>query len=331
MAEALRLVYRSRPIQYPLLAAMKAANAWERAGIDLQSIQFVSGAAKSDPMLVNGECDFIFGSHISPYLHRFHGQPFVYLGQTVNWVDDALVTREPVSSLKELAGKRLSEKPGVTADRHHGAHPGGNRLLYMRRAGLDTHTVTFVGTTRRDTYMDVLEGRADFTFSSPPEDDEARALGLHVLDLDPLPMVQASTMTTLWPIVQQRPQLCEAVLKAVLIGVHFIKTQRDAMWRVMQEDVAVELTIKSERTLRHLHEHNFSILEPRLYPRADAVHNAFELAIMEEPEVRDAINPFSLWDIHLLRGIEESGFIDELYEGKVPGPGRAPTREPVLA
>ena len=66
---------------------------------------------------------------------------------------------------------------------------------------------------------------------------------------------------------------------------------------------------------------NQAILEPRLYPRADAVANAFELAVMEEPEIREGLNPMSLWDIHLLRELEESGFVDELYGGEVPGPG----------
>jgi hypothetical protein len=105
------------------------------------------------------------------------------------------------------------------------------------------------------------------------------------------------------------------------MGVSFIKTQPGAMWEVMEQDVAKELKIDSPRVLRHLHLENQSILEPRLYPRADAVANAFELAVMEEPEIRDKLNPMSLWDIHLLRSIEETGFIDDLYGGQVPGPG----------
>jgi ABC-type nitrate/sulfonate/bicarbonate transport system substrate-binding protein len=321
MAIPLRLVYRSRSIQYPLLAAMRACDAWERAGIDLQSVTYVAGAERSDPMLIRGECDFIFGSHISPYIHRYHGHPFVYLGQTVNWVDDVLVSREPLRSLQDLAGKRLAERPGVTPDRHFGAHPAGNHLLYMRRAGLDPHTVVFVPSQQREAYLDVLDGRADAAFASPPDDEAAEAAGLHVLPLPPLPMVQASTMTTLWPTVEQRPDLCEAVLKAVLMGIHFIKTQPAAMWEVMEQDVARELQIEDPRVLRHLHEHNRQILEPRLYPRADAVANAFALAVMELPEIADRLNPMSLWDIHLLRGLEERGFIDELYGGQVPPPG----------
>ena len=144
MSLPLRLVYRSRPIQYPLIAAMNACDAWERAGLDLQSVAYVAGADKSDPMLVRGECDFIFGSHISPYLHRFHGQPFVYLGQCVNWVDDVLVSREPLRSLKRPGGQAPQRAARGTAERHHGAHPGGNHLLYLRREGVDAHKITFV-------------------------------------------------------------------------------------------------------------------------------------------------------------------------------------------
>jgi ABC-type nitrate/sulfonate/bicarbonate transport system substrate-binding protein len=317
----LRLVYRSRPIQYPLIAAMNACDAWERAGIDLQSVAYVAGADNSDPMLVRGECDFIFGSHISPYLHRFHGQPFVYLGQCVNWVNDVLVSREPLRSLRELEGKRLSEQPGVTAERHHGAHPGGNHLLYLRREGVDAHKITFVTSKQRARYLEVLNGAADAAFVSPPEDEQARAAGLQVLPLAPLPMVQATTLTTLWPTLEDRRDLCEAVIKAVLMGVAFIKTQPGPMREVMERDVATELQIEDPRVLRHLQTENQAILEPRLYPRPDAIANAFELAVMEEPAIRDALNPMSLWDIHLLRSVEESGYIDTLYDGQVPGPG----------
>jgi hypothetical protein len=317
----LKLVYRSRPIQYPLLAAMKACKAWERAGIELKSMIFVSGAAESDPMLIKGECDFIFGSHISPYIHRYHGKPFVYLGSTVNWVDDVLVSQEPIRSLKDLEGKSLSENEKVTPDRHHGTHPGGNHLLYLRREGADSHKIKFVPSNRRKQYLDVVEGKAYAAFASLPDDEEARRKGLHVLPLAPLPMVLATTLTTLWPITEARRDLCEAVIKAVLMGVHFIKTKKDEMWKVMQEDVAVELKIGEPRILEYLHAHNFSILEPRLYPTTDAIKNAFELAIMEEPEIVNHLNPTSLWDLHFLRSIEESGFIDRLYNGKVPGPG----------
>ncbi len=326
MAIPLNLVYRSRAVQYPLLTAIQTCDGWARAGIELKSLKFVSGAANSDPMLINGECDFIFGSHISPYIHRMNGHPFVYLGQTVNWTDDVIVSREPIKSMKELEGKRFVERAGTTADRHHGNHPGGNHLLYLRREGLDPHKLSFVAATSREYWRDVAEGRGDFTFSGAPEDEDARAAGLHIFPLAPLPMVNGSTMTTLWPLLQNRRDLCEGVIKATLMGIHFIKTEPEKMWKLMQDDVAVELNITDERSLKHLYNYCRSILEPRMYPLAAAVENAFELAIMEEPSIATKLNPMSLWDIHLLREIEESEFIDDLYGGNVPGPGAVPGR-----
>jgi ABC-type nitrate/sulfonate/bicarbonate transport system substrate-binding protein len=326
LAIPLNLVYRSRAVQYPFLAALKASNAWERAGIELKTLKFVSGAANSDPMLINGECDFIFGSHISPYIHRMNGHPFVYLGQTVNWTDDVIVSKAPISSMQDLQGKRFVETEGVTAERHHGHHPGGNHLLYLKREGVDPHKLTFVSGTTKELWQDVAAGRGDFCFSGPPDDEDAQAAGLHVFPLAPLPMVNASTMTTLWPIYQERRDLCEGVLKAAIMGIHFIKTEPDAFWKLMQDDVAVELKIKEPKALKHLYEFCRAILEPRLYPVAESVGNAFALAIMEEPQIAQKLNPMSLWDIHLLREIEESEYIDDLYGGKVPGPGAPPSR-----
>ncbi len=83
----------------------------------------------------------------------------------------------------------------------------------------------------------------------------------------------------------------------------------------------MELGIEDLKVLKYLHEHNYHILEPTLYPTAEAIKNAFDLAVMEEPELADRLNPMSLWNMDVLRSIEESGYIDKLYGGKVPGPG----------
>jgi ABC-type nitrate/sulfonate/bicarbonate transport system substrate-binding protein len=325
VAEALNLVYRSRRLQYPLLAAMNACDAWNRAGIELRSLKFVSGAAASDPMLVRGECDFIFGSHVSPYIHRFHGQPFVYLGQTVNWADDVLVSREPLAGARDLEGRQLCDRNGLSPTNFGANHAAGNHLLYLLREGVDLARVTFVSGPHKEHYRNLLDGIGDAAFASPPYDGEAKAAGLHLLPLAPLPMVNSSTMTTLSSTVRERPALCEAVLKATIMGIHFIKTQPEAFRKLIQTEVATELEIDDQKVLDHLHRYSTSIMEPRLYPTAEAINNAYRLAVIQEPAVA-ALNPMSLWDVHLLRGIEETEFIDDLYGGAVPGPGAPPSR-----
>ncbi len=41
--------------------------------------------------------------------------------------------------------------------------------------------------------------------------------------------------------------------------------------------------------------------------------NAYELGCMKSPEARE-VSPMALWDIHYLRELDQSGFIDRLYQ-----------------
>jgi hypothetical protein len=299
-----RVCYRSKAIQYPLIAAMEATDAWGKAGLDLTYLTFVSGAAQSDPLLIDGEVDFIFGSHISPYLHKANGIPMVYLGQTVNWCDDVLVTRDPVPDLRMLRGKAIIER-----DADHTNHPFGNHKVYLQRGGVDLTEVNFVGAIQEGMkgrlYQLVADGKADATFLSPPDDVPARELGLHVQQLPWLPMVQATTLTTMWDTTQHRPDLCRAIIRAVRIGISYFKTERAGMANVMETKVGPELNITSDRVLQGLWERNCELLDWRLYPTAEAIMNAYRIAIMQDPEVQERVNPMELWDVHFLREADE--------------------------
>jgi hypothetical protein len=48
------------------------------------------------------------------------------------------------------------------------------------------------------------------------------------------------------------------------------------------------------------------------YPDPAGIANAFELCLMKEPETR-GVSPLALWDLHYLRELDDSGFIDRLY------------------
>jgi len=50
------------------------------------------------------------------------------------------------------------------------------------------------------------------------------------------------------------------------------------------------------------------------YPALPAVANAYELACLQYRVARD-ISPLALWDLHYLRALDESGFVDALYTG----------------
>lgn len=293
---------------------MKACDAWGRVGLEPAEVRFVSGAGESDPDLFEGRVDFIFGSHISPYIHKANGIPFAQLAQTVNYVEDAVVTAKPIQSLKDLEGKVVADFPYLEAGGKVGAnHPRGNHELYLRYAGLDREKIQWLEERSRDHWRFVLEGKADAAFAlSAAEEMRCRRAGLHVFPLPRLPMVQSTTVTTMWPTAKENPDRAIRMIKAVACGVHFIKTKRQEMRRVMETDVAPELGIRDEEVLRALEERNAEMLEASLYPTHGAIANAFELAVLVDPSLRSRMNPLSLWDLHYLRQIEEEGFFKEL-------------------
>ena len=67
---------------------------------------------------------------------------------------------------------------------------------------------------------------------------------------------------------------------------------------------------------REMVEYLYSDLAPHLekkpYPTVTAIQNVFELARHRDPEANE-VNPLSLWNMHYLRQLDDSGFIDGLY------------------
>lgn len=295
-----KIVYRSKKISIPLLAAMKASGAWQAAGLEVERLDYVSGAAKSDPMLINGEVDFIFGSHISPYIHRANGVPIVYLGQSVNWATDHLVTRSPIADLTALRGAVLAEEKTKTT-----SHPWGNHKLYLQRGGVDLTEVDFIGADaddkgRKPIHL-VADGLAEAAIVMPPNDTLAKELGLFVTKLPFLPMVQATTLTTMLNTRQNKPELCLAVIQAVRAGVVFYKNETKKMMKLMETEVADELEVHSDQALLSLYDNNKMLLQEDLFPRAEAISNAYRIAVLQDPSIQAKVNPLELWDLSLLQ------------------------------
>lgn len=294
-----KVIYRSRGIQLSLLAAMKECDAWGRAGLDPGGdVPWVQHAADGDAMLEAGDVDFIFGSHVTPYVRYGEGVPFVYLGQTVNWADDVVVSSEPISGVADLRGKRLAER--LTRD----SHSRGNRILFLRRAGISEDEVLWVEKGERSSLQVVADGDADAAFMSPIDAAKARDHGLFSHTPLRLPMVVASTMTTLWRNVEEKPELCRRVLKAVRLGVNFYKNEPDKMWRVMVDVVGPGLKIDDLDQLEMIYMRNRQLLEEDLYPRVDAISNAFALAVRQSPGLDKRVKPQELWDLHFLRELD---------------------------
>lgn len=305
----IRGYYRSHT-HLPIWEVMEQAGFWRQLAIRA-SFEYCDSSAAAEAALFDGTIDFISGNHITPYAKVARGQPICSLTSPSNSVRDSLVARDPIASLAELRGRRVADT--TVLDRGGGYnHIRGNHMLYLLRAGLGLDEVRWVEIAdmmseefRRAQIEALRRGEADVTFVSGGAAKYAEE-GFHVLALGPLPMISGPTLTTTMTALRRRDRLGERLVKAQLLGIHFARTRQQET-----EEILAGLKRRVPETAGVSYRSVAKLLA-RPYPDHRAVGNAYELCCMKAPEAEE-MSPLALWDLHYLRDLDQSGFIDRLY------------------
>ena len=295
----------------PIWEVMDKAGIWEKVGIKMRGMEYCASPPEAEGALFDGKIDFISGNHITPYALVGQGKPIVCLASPSNSVRDRLVSREPVQFLADLRGKKIVDLAleGRVAGFNH---LRGNHMLYILRAGLKLDDVQWVEIGedggpefRKKQFELITSGKADAALITGGTAQYEEA-GCHVLQLDPLPMVNGPTLTTAITALERKDRLGERMVKAMVMGIHFARTQREQTERILDG------LKKREPEAASVRYESLTRMPIKPYPALDAVANAYELCLMKVPEAKD-FSPLALWDTHYLRGLDQSGFIDGLY------------------
>jgi ABC-type nitrate/sulfonate/bicarbonate transport system substrate-binding protein len=304
-----------------LMHVINDTGAWERNGLD---VEYNKAISKHDAheLVPKGEVEFISGNHVSTYAARARGETWTYLGQTVSKNSIALVTRKDagIDKLEDVRNRKFGSKDG---------HPGYNAWLYLKQGGIDPDKdqveIVFVesgedasgnkyGKKKRLPQM-LQDGDIDACFLSEPELGRARALGLKIIDIPQQDMIFFMTITSSMKVVTEKPDLVKRVLKSVLEGIAYFKINRKETIDILMAKHKREGDLDID-SARRLYDDLAPRLEPKLYPSLAAVYNVYQEALKVDEKNGDAkkIHPLALWDVHLLREIDDSGFIDSLYK-----------------
>lgn len=304
----IRGIYRS-PTHLPMWEILDKAGIWQEVGIEVTSFEFCNSSATTEKALFSGDIDFVSGNHISPYALVAEGKPIVSIASPGNSVNDRLISREPVQSLAEIKGCKIGDTAvRDSAGGYH--HPRGNHMLYVMRAGLSIEDVEWVKLAEdthelRSVLLDAFkDGKADAALVTGNTDTFEQA-GLHVLPLDPLPMINGPTITTAMGVLRAKPELGARMVKAMVLGIHFAKTRRDETEQMLA-DLKQRIPASGGRYA------SVTKLAAKPYPDIHGVANAYQLCCMDAPKAKE-LSPMSLWDLHYLRDLDDSGFIDALY------------------
>jgi ABC-type nitrate/sulfonate/bicarbonate transport system substrate-binding protein len=304
----IRAYFRSHS-HLPIWEVMDKAGIWDRVGLKV-SFEFCDSSSAAEKALFDGSVDFVSGNHISPYLLVRRGKPIVSLTSPSNSVNDKLVTRFPIKDVSELRGKRIGDTTLVDSiGGYH--HPRGNHMLYIMRGGLRLDEVEWVELTESNKEFQAMQfevlksGKVDAIFVTGNTDKFEQA-GLHVLSLDRLPMINGPTLTSTLTTLRKKAGLAERLVKAQVMGIHFARTRRGET-----EDILEGLRRRVPEA-KNVSYRSVAKLLPKPYPDHEAVANAYKLCCLKSPEAEE-MSPMALWDLHYLRELDNSGFIDALY------------------
>src|SRR5690349_12772669 len=305
----LKAFFRSHT-HLPIWEVIERAGIWESLGMKV-SFEFCDSSSLAEAALFGGEVDFVSGNHITPYALVARRKPMVCLASPSNSVNDKLVTREPVRAIADLRGKRIADTTLV--DSHGGYHHlRGNHMVYVMRGGLRLEEVEWVEICEtmnefRTAQLEAMKsGRADATFVTGGTEKYEQA-GFHVLALEPLPMITGPTLTSTLANLKRKDRLGERLVKAQILGIHFARTRRDETEKILE---GLRQRVPEAKRVSY---NSVAKLQPKPYPDLRGIGNAYELCCLKETAAKN-ISPTALWDIHYLRELDDSGFIDRLYQ-----------------
>ena len=307
-----------------LLHVVAESGAWERHGLEVDYNRYIS-SSEAHRAIPAGDVEFVGGNHVSTYGHRARGDSWVYLGQTVNVVNNQLVVRadSEIAGIGDLRGKKVGTR---------GSHPSMNDWLYLKQRGLDmdrdeveiinqihhkkdamdpTNKADPEGLSLPPLWQLVKDGQVDAALLNPPASLFAKQAGLKVIDIEPMPMIWFTTISSNLDFVAKHPDLVERLLKGLIEGIHFFKTRPEETIAILEKRYVKEGKM-SRAQATTTYEALAPLLEPKLFPAMPAIANVYQEALRQDKDAQK-VNPIELWDVHHIRRIADSGFVDKLY------------------
>jgi ABC-type nitrate/sulfonate/bicarbonate transport system substrate-binding protein len=306
----IRIYYRA-PAHVPLWKVMEEAGFLEKHGFAMEFGSMEDKRAKATEGLLAGELDIVSGNHHSLYARRaLHDEPFVHIAQVQNdWQQHWMVAGKGINGVADLKGKRLS------IDKLD-QHPGLNAWLFLKQNGLEEgKDVQMIMGDRRavERVRHVMSGAFDATFMGPVDEHRARQMGARVIDVGSIPMIEGPTVTTTTKYVKEHPEEVNALLHALVDAIHYFRTNRQGTIDIINRTSRDLLRLKDDTEVDIFYDHHAKIYQKKPYPTPEAVQNVFALGVRETPAVA-GFNPLVMWDLHHLRAVDDSGYIDRLYQ-----------------
>ena len=305
----------SDPSHLPFLFVFKESKVMEKYGYEID-LHIVGGAkaptmAHRAKLALAGEIDFLSGLHHETYRERAKGEKrLTYLAQAQNNWDDRLVAAPEINSIQDLKGKKIvshSKAPCVSGNLRAVLEECGLKAEEINIEAVDNSSGRFL-----DFVDDITSGKAAAALVDMPFDLYGVKKGLKIVPLPDRPVIHNTTLLATSDYIKENEETVYAFLKGFIEALHYFKTQPDKVVPILKANLAKRYGLEEDEYYVHLQREWAKLLSIKPYPLASAIQNVYDLDVGKDPRMRH-IGPMEPWDLHYLRKIDDSGFIDQLY------------------
>jgi len=305
----------SDPSHLPFLFVFKESKVMEKYGYEID-LHIVGGAkaptmAHRAKLALAGEIDFLSGLHHETYRARAKGEKrLTYLAQAQNNWDDRLVAAPEIKDVQDLKGKRIvshSKAPCVSGNLRAVLLECGLKPEEINIEAVDSSSGRFL-----DFVGDITSGKAAAALVDMPFDLYGIKKGLKIVALPDRPVIHNTTLLATSDYIRDNEETVYAFLKGFIEALHFFKTEPNKVVPILKENLATRYGLDEDEYYEHLQREWAKLLSKKPYPLASAIQNVYDLDVGKDPKMHH-IGPMEPWDLHYLRKIDDSGFIDKLY------------------
>ena len=279
------------------------AGLFEKQGLDAELI-LITGGPASISALLNGDVDLDMRAPIAALQAMAHGVKLTFLMSQSNTLEYDVVTRPEIKDAKQLKGKKV----GII--RFGGISELMVRYLFQK-IGLDADKDIAIIQVGQARFVAMEKGAIDATVLASAESAFAKRNGFRVLDMPTLPFF-GSTVVTTPALVAKRSDAMMRYMRGYLDGVRFFLNEPERSRRYL-----AELLRTNDRDMIDLSykNHPQHAMGRKPYPDMAAVKATIDVMSVREPAVKK-LKPEELFTLNYLKQLDQSGYIDQLYQTK---------------
>jgi len=302
---AVTLAYRDDD-RAPVIFAIRRA-AMEFYDLEVR-VAKIKGGAQYEAALFNGSADIVIEHLEYLYQEAARGKKIVFFCAPSKGGGLHLVAPQEVRSIADLRGKVLAVR---SQGQPHAV------TLWLRMTGLEKDVATVIvddsEVGRWGQWKKVLSGECIATFMSPLYLPQALAAGLKILPAAEIPIVGQFAQACLAEFARARAEALRAYVQSVLHALAWLTLRPDEAWAALRDELRACMNSDDESEHRRRFHVVVAGLKLKPYPTPQAIANTYEIATLEYPEAK-GLNPLCLWDLHWVKELDDSGFIDRLVD-----------------